>query len=115
MRLRVSALLLLPSLLLAPTVVLAQASGTGTVTGRVVDSSGGVLPGVTVTMKSPAGARPVHRGNRCAGAVPHHQPCPGPVRGARGVAGDFQTVGAAGGRPGWRARWPSISRWRSAR
>jgi len=33
--------------------VLAQASGTGAVTGRVIDSSGGVLPGVTVTMKSP--------------------------------------------------------------
>ena len=51
MRLRISAILLV--LLLLPAFVLAQASGTGTVTGRVVDSSGGVLPGVTVTMKSP--------------------------------------------------------------
>src|SRR3979409_2140851 len=51
MRLRVSAMVL--GLVLLPTLVLAQASGNGTVTGRVVDSSGGVLPGVTVTMKSP--------------------------------------------------------------
>jgi hypothetical protein len=49
MRLRISAIALV---LLTPIVVLAQASGTGTVTGRIVDSSGGVLPGVTVTMKS---------------------------------------------------------------
>jgi hypothetical protein len=40
-------------LLLSPVFVFAQASGTGTVTGRVADSSGGVLPGVTVTMRSP--------------------------------------------------------------
>lgn len=52
MRLRISAIVL-GLLLLLPAFVLAQASGTGTVTGRVVDSSGGVLPGVTVTMKSP--------------------------------------------------------------
>ena len=41
------------ALLLWPALVLAQATGTGIVTGRVVDSSGAVLPGVTVTMKSP--------------------------------------------------------------
>lgn len=41
------------AVLLYPAFVLAQASGTGTVTGRIVDSSGGVLPGVTVTLKSP--------------------------------------------------------------
>src|SRR3954470_17857505 len=51
MRLRVSSLLL--AVVLVPAVALAQASGTGTVTGKVVDASGGVLPGVTVTMKSP--------------------------------------------------------------
>jgi hypothetical protein len=33
------------TLLLVPALVFAQASGTGTVTGRVIDSSGGVLPG----------------------------------------------------------------------
>jgi hypothetical protein len=44
---------ILTVLLLSPALVFGQASGTGTVTGRVVDSSGGVLPGVTVTMKSP--------------------------------------------------------------
>jgi len=51
MILRASATLLA---LLFPTALFAQASGTGAVTGRVTDSSGGVLPGVTVTMKSPA-------------------------------------------------------------
>jgi hypothetical protein len=52
MSLRISAMLPV-LLLLSPAFVLAQASGTGTVTGRVFDASGGVLPGVTVTMKSP--------------------------------------------------------------
>jgi hypothetical protein len=44
-----------PSLLflLLPAVALAQATATGTVMGRVVDASGAVLPGVTVTLKSP--------------------------------------------------------------
>jgi hypothetical protein len=51
MKLRISAFLSV--LLLVPAFAFAQATGTGTVTGRVVDSSGGVLPGVTVTMKSP--------------------------------------------------------------
>ena len=41
------------AVLLWPMFAFAQATGTGTVTGRVVDSSGAVLPGVTVTMKSP--------------------------------------------------------------
>ena len=51
MRLRIAAILLV--LLPLPALALGQATGTGTVTGRVVDSSGGVLPGVTVTMRSP--------------------------------------------------------------
>ena len=51
MRLRVYAMSL--ALVLVPAVVFGQASGTGTVTGRIVDASGGVLPGVTVTLKSP--------------------------------------------------------------
>lgn len=37
---------------LLPSPLFGQATGTGTVTGRVVDVSGGVLPGVTVTLKS---------------------------------------------------------------
>src|SRR5262245_167349 len=41
------------AMVLLPTLVLAQASGTGIVGGRIIDSSGGVLPGVTVTLKSP--------------------------------------------------------------
>ena len=36
------------ALLLWPALVLAQATGTGIVTGRVVDSSGAVLPGVKI-------------------------------------------------------------------
>ena len=43
--------------LLVPTQVLAQgggASSTGTINGRVSDTSGAVLPGVTVTANSPA-------------------------------------------------------------
>src|SRR5262245_64234958 len=44
---------LVSAVLLWPVFAFAQATGTGIVTGRVVDSSGAVLPGVTVTMKSP--------------------------------------------------------------
>ena len=40
-------------LLLAPAVASAQRATTGTVTGRVVDSSGAVLPGATITLHSP--------------------------------------------------------------
>src|SRR5438093_2443911 len=36
-----------------PALAFGQATGTGTVTGRIVDTSGAVLPGVTVTLKSP--------------------------------------------------------------
>jgi hypothetical protein len=46
-----SALVLLVAL--APGIALAQQATTGVVTGRVVDSSGAVLPGVTVSLKSP--------------------------------------------------------------
>lgn len=45
-------LVLALALALIPTLASAQASGTGSVTGRVLDSSGAVLPGVTVTLKS---------------------------------------------------------------
>jgi Carboxypeptidase regulatory-like domain len=38
---------------LVPGTAFAQRSTTGTVTGKIVDSSGGVLPGVTVSLKSP--------------------------------------------------------------
>src|SRR5437773_3544508 len=40
-------------LLFVPSVALAQRATTGTVTGKVVDASGGVLPGVTITLQSP--------------------------------------------------------------
>ena len=45
--------LLAAALMAFPSFGLAQASGTGSVIGRVADSSGAVLPGVTVTLKSP--------------------------------------------------------------
>ncbi|MBI1875952.1 MAG: TonB-dependent receptor [Acidobacteria bacterium] len=45
--------ILIGGLLLIPALALAQRTTTGTVAGRIVDSNGGVLPGVTVTLKSP--------------------------------------------------------------
>ncbi len=39
--------------LLMPALALAQRTTTGTIAGRIVDSNGGVLPGVTITVKSP--------------------------------------------------------------
>jgi hypothetical protein len=45
--------LLSAALVALPSLAFAQASGTGSVIGRVADSSGAVLPGVTVTLKSP--------------------------------------------------------------
>lgn len=50
---RIRGLIAAACVLLCPALALAQATGTGTVTGRVTDSSGAVLPGVTVTLKSP--------------------------------------------------------------
>ncbi|MEO7276086.1 MAG: TonB-dependent receptor, partial [Vicinamibacterales bacterium] len=41
------------ALVIGPALAQAQASGTGSVIGKVADSSGAVLPGVTVTLKSP--------------------------------------------------------------
>src|ERR1700736_3795088 len=49
---RLRALAVVSALLLVPSFVLAQATGTGTVTGHITDSSGAVLPGATVTLKS---------------------------------------------------------------
>src|SRR4051794_35773432 len=40
-------------LVVYPALAHAQAAGTGSVIGKVADSSGAVLPGVTVTLKSP--------------------------------------------------------------
>src|SRR5947207_7217722 len=40
-------------LLFVPAVAVAQRATTGTVTGKVVDASGAVLPGVTITLQSP--------------------------------------------------------------
>ena len=47
-------LLLSGALLLLPATVLAQSVSTGSITGVVRDASGGVLPGVTVEVASPA-------------------------------------------------------------
>src|SRR2546428_4660106 len=40
-------------LFLIPSTVLAQRATTGTVTGKVVDTSGAVLPGVAISLQSP--------------------------------------------------------------
>lgn len=53
-RARVTALLVLLGLCAAATWVRGQAVTTGVVEGRAVDDSGGVLPGVTVTLRSTA-------------------------------------------------------------
>ncbi len=45
--------LLFAVLMSLPVLARAQASGTGSVLGKVADTSGGILPGVTVTLKSP--------------------------------------------------------------
>jgi len=43
--------LVLAALFAFPSFGFTQASGTGSVTGKVADSSGAILPGVTVTLK----------------------------------------------------------------
>jgi len=48
-----SRFLLLLALILVPAIAGAQALQTGDIRGRALDSSGGVLPGVAVTLTSP--------------------------------------------------------------
>ena len=45
--------LIVLALLFTPAAASAQRATTGTVTGKVVDSSGAVIPGVTITLQSP--------------------------------------------------------------
>src|ERR1051325_10838003 len=45
--------LIVVALACAPAAAFAQRTTTGTVTGKIVDSSGAVLPGVSVSLKSP--------------------------------------------------------------
>ena len=45
--------LIVLALLFSPAAASAQRATTGTVTGKIVDSSGAVLPGATVTVSSP--------------------------------------------------------------
>src|SRR3981189_941297 len=45
--------LIVLALLFTPAAASAQRATTGTVTGKIVDSSGAVLPGATVTLTSP--------------------------------------------------------------
>src|SRR5438094_5214390 len=49
---RLSILLVLAALMALPPSLLAQSAGTGALTGTVTDASGGVIPGVTVTLTS---------------------------------------------------------------
>src|SRR5947199_7185564 len=50
---RVDRFLIVLALVMLPAAASAQRATTGTVTGKVTDSSGAVLPGVTVTLTSP--------------------------------------------------------------
>ena len=70
-RLRV---LMVLALLFAPAAASAQRATTGTVTGKIVDSSGAVLPGVTVSLHESRGARTVHRRHRRRRLLPRRQP-----------------------------------------
>ncbi len=64
-------------LVLLPTLAFAQAS----ITGVVKDTSGAVLPGVTVEVASPALIEKTRSGRqRRHGSVPHRRPaCPAPT------------------------------------
>ena len=56
-----------------PAAASAQRSTTGTIVGKIVDSSGSVLPGVTISLKSPEALgdfTAVDRRQRC---LPRHQ------------------------------------------
>src|SRR5678816_2971849 len=53
MMMRVEKKLIVLALVLLPVAAAAQRVTTGTIAGRVVDSSGAVLPGVTITVTSP--------------------------------------------------------------
>ena len=65
-------------LLVAPAVVWAQAA----ITGTVKDTSGAVLPGVTVEASSPGADRKSPRGRqRRHRAVPHREPAAGHLHG----------------------------------
>src|SRR6266478_1657146 len=50
---RVDRFLIVLALVILPAAAFAQRATTGTVNGKIVDSSGAVLPGVTVTLTSP--------------------------------------------------------------
>ena len=70
-------------LLLLPTVAFAQAA----ITGAVKDSSGAVLPGVTVEAASPALIEKVRSVERRDGPVPDRRPAAGHLLGDVHVAG----------------------------
>ena len=61
----VGALVLFAAIAAMPAPALAQRTTTGTVAGKVVDSSGAVLPGVTVQLTRPTTSAP-----SCQGSAP---------------------------------------------
>ena len=67
---------------LLPAAVFAQESQRASVTGVVKDSSGAVLPGVTVEVSSPVLIEKTRSdGHRRQRPVPHHRPAAGHVHG----------------------------------
>src|SRR5262245_12175967 len=54
MKVRLALILAIASLALVPSVVVAQQTTAGVIAGQVRDGTGGVLPGVTVEVASPA-------------------------------------------------------------
>ena len=73
------AALLAAALLLAPAVLRAQ-SGSGTITGIVKDSSGGVIPGATVKVVNESTSVSVEAIDRRAGSYRFETLVPGPYR-----------------------------------
>ena len=100
--------------LLLPLAAFAQASS-ATLTGTVKDTTGGVLPGVTINAKTSRPTKPASTVSGHDGAVPHHQPS------ARHVRGEGRAAGLQDDRPVRACCSPSAtpcastSPWKSAR
>jgi iron complex outermembrane receptor protein len=84
------AALLAAALLLAPAVIRAQ-SGSGTITGIVKDSSGGVIPGATVKLVNEATSVAVEATTDATGSYRFEALAPGPYR-VEGSLDGFETT-----------------------
>ena len=84
---RILTLVAVATLLGFPSTTFAQATGTGTVVGRISDSSGAVLPGVTVSLEAAEALGQFSGVDRRRGQVPRDQPAAGDLRGEGGALG----------------------------